>query len=81
MTTDYSDIRESVAKLCQQFPGEYWRAKDRDRAYPAEFVDALTQSGFLSVLIPEEYGGAGLPISAAAAILEAMVARAMRKCM
>ena len=75
MTTDYSDIRESVAKLCQQFPGEYWRAKDRDRAYPAEFVDALTQSGFLSVLIPEEYGGAGLPISAAAAILEEIQAQ------
>jgi alkylation response protein AidB-like acyl-CoA dehydrogenase len=75
MTTDYSDIRESVAKLCQQFPGDYWRAKDRDRAYPAEFVDALTQSGFLSVLIPEEYGGAGLPISAAAAILEEIQAQ------
>ena len=75
MTTDYSDIRESVAKLCQQFPGEYWRTKDRDRAYPAEFVDALTQSGFLSVLIPEEYGGAGLPISAAAAILEEIQAQ------
>ena len=75
MTIDYSDIRASVAKLCQQFPGEYWRAKDRDRAYPAEFVDALTQSGFLSVLIPEEYGGAGLPISAAAAILEEIQAQ------
>ena len=73
--TDYSDIREAVAKLCQQFPGEYWRAKDRERAYPGEFVDALTQSGFLSVLIPEEFGGAGLPISAAAAILEEIQAQ------
>ena len=73
--TDYTDIRESVAKLCQQFPGEYWRAKDRERAYPGEFVDALTTAGFLSVLIPEEYGGAGLPISAAAAILEEIQAQ------
>lgn len=73
--TDYSDIREAVAKLCQQFPGDYWRAKDRERAYPGEFVDALTQSGFLSVLIPEEYGGAGLPITAAAAILEEIQAQ------
>lgn len=72
---DYSDIREAVAKLCQQFPGDYWRVKDRERAYPGEFVDALTQSGFLSVLIPEEYGGAGLPISAAAAILEEIQAQ------
>jgi alkylation response protein AidB-like acyl-CoA dehydrogenase len=67
---DYSDIRREVAKLCGDFPGTYWREKDRDRAYPTEFVDALTQSGFLSVLIPEEYGGAGLPLSGAAAILE-----------
>jgi alkylation response protein AidB-like acyl-CoA dehydrogenase len=67
---DYSDIRREVAKLCGDFPGSYWREKDRDRAYPTEFVDALTQSGFLSVLIPEEYGGAGLPLSGAAAILE-----------
>jgi alkylation response protein AidB-like acyl-CoA dehydrogenase len=67
---DYSDIRREVAKLCAEFPGPYWREKDRDRAYPTEFVDALTTSGFLSVLIPEEYGGAGLPLSGAAAILE-----------
>ena len=72
MTThpDYSDIREAVARLCADFPGPYWQAKDKARAYPTEFVEALTQSGFLSVLIPEEYGGSGLPISAAAAILE-----------
>ncbi|RIK97580.1 MAG: acyl-CoA dehydrogenase [Proteobacteria bacterium] len=66
----YSDIREAVAKLCAQFPGEYWRALDREMAYPKAFVDALTESGYLSVLIPEAYGGAGLSLSAAAAILE-----------
>ena len=70
-TTDpYADIRDAVAKLCARFPGEYWRKLDRDMAYPAEFVQALTEAGYLSVLIPEEYGGAGLPLSAAAAILE-----------
>ncbi|HWW48535.1 MAG TPA: acyl-CoA dehydrogenase family protein [Xanthobacteraceae bacterium] len=67
---EYSDIRDAVAKLCGQFPGEYWRKLDREMAYPKEFVDALTQSGYLSVLIPEEYGGSGLKLSAAAAILE-----------
>lgn len=66
----YSDIREAVAKLCSQFPGEYWRALDRERAYPTEFVIALTEAGYLSALIPEEFGGAGLPIGAAAATLE-----------
>ncbi|UPK36841.1 acyl-CoA/acyl-ACP dehydrogenase [Bradyrhizobium sp. 186] len=67
---DHADIREAVAKLCAQFPGEYWRKLDREMAYPTAFVDALTQAGYLSVLIPEEYGGAGLKLSAAAAILE-----------
>jgi len=67
---DYTDIREEVTKLCQQFPGEYWRAKDRARAYPTEFVTALAEAGYLAALIPEEFGGAGLPISGAAAILE-----------
>src|SRR3546814_390033 len=66
----YPESRESVRRLCAQYPGEYRREKDRERAYPTEFVDALTQSGFLAVLIPEEYGGAGLPISAGCAILE-----------
>jgi acyl-CoA dehydrogenase len=70
MAHDYTAIREEVAKLCQQYPGEYWRAKDRDRAYPTEFVTALGDAGYLAALIPEEYGGAGLPISGAAAILE-----------
>src|SRR3954470_6229345 len=66
----HAEIREEVAKLCARFPGEYWRQVDRERAYPAEFVRALTQAGYLGALIPEEYGGAGLPLSAAAAILE-----------
>jgi acyl-CoA dehydrogenase len=67
---EYADIRDAVAKLCAQFPGEYWRKLDREMAYPQAFVDALTEAGYLSVLIPEEYGGAGLKLSAAAAILE-----------
>ncbi len=67
---EYDDIRASVRKLCEEFPGEYWRKLDRDMAYPQGFVDALTQSGFLAALIPAEYGGSGLPLSAAAAILE-----------
>jgi acyl-CoA dehydrogenase len=72
MTTanDHTDIREAVAKLCADFPGEYWRKLDREMAYPTKFVTALTESGFLSALIPEEYGGAGLTLSAAAVIME-----------
>ena len=71
---DYTDIRDAVAKLCADFPGEYWRKLDREMAYPTEFVDALTQAGWLAALIPEEYGGAGLPLGAGAAILEEMQA-------
>src|SRR6516165_2044214 len=67
---EFVDVRESVRALCAKFPGEYWRALDRDRAYPTEFVAALTKAGFLAALIPEQYGGSGLPMSAAAAILE-----------
>lgn len=67
---NYPEIREAVAKLCEQFPGEYWRELDERHAYPTEFVDTLTQSGYLSVMIPEEYGGSGLPLGAACAILE-----------
>jgi acyl-CoA dehydrogenase len=66
----YPDIREGVRALCDRFPGEYWRELDRDRAYPTAFVQALTEAGYLAALIPEEYGGSGLPVSAAAAILE-----------
>jgi len=67
---DYTAIREEVAKLCAAFPGPYWQAKDKRREYPSEFVAALGEAGYLAALIPEEYGGAGLPLSAAAAILE-----------
>lgn len=67
---DHPEIREGVAKLCANFTGEYWRKCDRDQAYPKEFVQTLTEAGYLGALIPEEYGGAALPISAAAAILE-----------
>jgi alkylation response protein AidB-like acyl-CoA dehydrogenase len=66
----FSEIRRAVRKLCAQFPGEYWRALDRERAYPTEFVQMLTREGFLSVLIPEEYGGSGLGLQAAATVLE-----------
>ncbi|HLW91049.1 MAG TPA: acyl-CoA dehydrogenase family protein [Roseiarcus sp.] len=66
----YPEIRHAVAKLCAGFPGEYWRGLDRQMAYPTEFVNALTEAGYLSVLVPEEYGGAGLPLSGAAAVLE-----------
>src|SRR6476469_4941187 len=66
----YPDIRDGVRALCAKFPGEYWRALDQERGYPTEFVRALTEAGYLAALIPEEYGGAGLTLSAAAAILE-----------
>jgi alkylation response protein AidB-like acyl-CoA dehydrogenase len=64
------EIREAVRGLCKHFPGPYWRDLDRARAYPQAFVRALTEAGFLGVLIPEEYGGSGLGLSAAAAVLE-----------
>ena len=70
MAETFPEIREAVRRLCAGFPGEYWRAKDRERAYPTEFVTALTEAGFLSVLIPEEYGGSGLGLGAATAVLE-----------
>ena len=66
----FPEIREAVRKLCARFPGPYWRALDRERAYPTAFVQALTEAGFLSVLIPEEYGGSGLGLAAATAVLE-----------
>ena len=66
----FPEIREAVRRLCAGVPGEYWREKDRERAYPGEFVRALTESGFLSVLIPEVYGGSGLGLGAAIAVLE-----------
>jgi alkylation response protein AidB-like acyl-CoA dehydrogenase len=66
----FPEIRDAVRRLCSDFPGEYWQALDRERRYPTEFVTALTQAGFLSVLIPEEFGGSGLGLAAATAILE-----------
>lgn len=67
---EYWEIREAVARLCARYPGAYWRALDRERGYPTEFVRELTETGYLSVLIPEEYGGSGLGLPAAAAVLE-----------
>jgi acyl-CoA dehydrogenase len=67
---DYPEIRASVRRICADFPGSYWRELDEKEAYPSEFVQAMTEAGFLSALIPEEYGGAGLPLRAAGAILE-----------
>ena len=66
----FPEIRESVRKLCAEYPGAYWRKLDRAREYPTAFVQALTRAGFLSVLIPEEFGGSGLGLSAACAVLE-----------
>jgi len=67
---DLAAIRSSVRALCADFPGEYWRVLDRERTYPTAFVDALTKAGFLAALIPEQYGGSGLSMRAAAAIME-----------
>src|SRR5512139_4264812 len=67
---EFADIRTGVRALCAKFPGEYWRGLDRERAYPTEFVAALTEAGYLAALIPEQYGGSGLDLGAAAAILE-----------
>jgi alkylation response protein AidB-like acyl-CoA dehydrogenase len=70
MSDQHAEIRAAVARLCEDFPGEYWRDLDRRRAYPSEFVTTLAHAGWLSVLIPERYGGAGLGIGAACAMLE-----------
>jgi len=67
---DYPEIRESVRRICADFPGAYWRDLDEREAYPTEFVRALTEAGYLAALIPEEYGGAGLPLRAAGVVLE-----------
>jgi len=69
MSETHPEIRDAVRALCKDFPGEYWQGLDRERAYPTAFVKALTAAGFLAVLIPEDYGGSGLGISEAAAIL------------
>jgi len=67
---DFPEIRESVRRICANFPGAYWRDLETRSAYPVEFVRALTDAGYLAALIPEEYSGAGLPLRAAAVILE-----------
>ncbi len=67
---DYPELRDAVQRICGQFPGSYWRALEDDSSYPTDFINALTQAGFLASLIPEEYGGSGLPLRAAAVILE-----------
>jgi alkylation response protein AidB-like acyl-CoA dehydrogenase len=67
---DYPEIREAISRICQEFPGDYWRKLDADSAYPEEFVATLTREGWLGALIPTEYGGSGLPLRAAAVILE-----------
>jgi len=67
---DYPEIRQSVRRICADFPGEYWRDLDAREAYPTEFVRALTEAGYLAALIPEEYGGAGMPLRAAGVVLE-----------
>jgi len=69
---DWPEIRDAVAKLCERFPGEYWRALDRERTYPTEFVQARTDAGYLSILVPEEYGGMG-----ATALEECVIAESM----
>lgn len=66
----FNDIRRAVRAVCADFPGEYWRSKDRERTYPGEFVDAITRAGFLAALIPEKYGGSGLDLQSAAVIME-----------
>ena len=67
---DYPEIRDSVRRVCADFPGAYWRKLEESEAYPSEFVKALTESGYLGALIPEAYGGSGMPLRAAAVILE-----------
>src|ERR1700746_2535305 len=66
----HDSLRNGVRDLCQRFPDSYWRELDAERAYPTEFVRTLTEAGYLAVLIPEEYGGAGLGVSEASIILE-----------
>ena len=69
MSETHPEIRDGIRALCKGFPGEYWRQCDRERAYPTDFVGTLSDAGYLAVLIPEEFGGSGLGISEAAAIL------------
>ena len=66
----FQDIRDAVRQLCEEYPADYWRGLDREKAYPSGFVNALTEAGYLACLIPEDYGGSGLPLAAGTAILE-----------
>ena len=66
----YPEIRQSVRALCADFPGPYWRERDRERAYPEEFVDTLVKEGWLAALIPEEFGGSGLGLPTVHRIVE-----------
>ena len=66
----WEEVREAIRAICKGFPETYWQKLDQENDYPQDFVNELTQSGYLSALIPEEYGGAGLPIKAASVILE-----------
>mmetsp|Transcript_19022 Transcript_19022/g.31125 ORF Transcript_19022/g.31125 Transcript_19022/m.31125 type:complete len:411 (+) Transcript_19022:54-1286(+) len=66
----HDEIKDSVRALCSKFPGEYWQVQDREKLYPKEFVDELTQSGYLSLLIPEKYGGSGLGLEEACVVME-----------
>ena len=75
ITEEWGDIRAAVTRICAEFPNEYWLKLDKADAYPSEFVQKLTASGFLGALIPEEYGGSGLPLSAAGAVLETIHAQ------
>ena len=72
---DWPELRAGVARIAERFPAPYWRELDRAGAYPADFVNALTEAGYLAALIPETYGGSGLPLRAAAVILETLHAR------
>src|SRR5437763_15693435 len=67
---DYPELRDAVRRICAKYPGAYWRDLEDRSAYPTELVADLTAGGYLAALIPEEYGGGGLPLRAAAAILE-----------
>ena len=67
---EFGDIRDGVRAVCADFPDEYHRKVDHDRAYPEAFVDALTKAGWMAALIPEEYGGSGLSLTAASVIME-----------
>jgi acyl-CoA dehydrogenase len=67
---DWPELREAVTRICARYPGSYWRGLEDEHGYPTKFIQELTQAGFLAALIPESYGGGGLPLRAAAVILE-----------